>query len=318
MIDLTSSPQRPKRSRSSPSDFDHTRFKIFVAYHPYLTNFKNAPLVLERLVEQHTLSNILLATPTYLNTLPPKIGTILWVVLMKCMKVLWKSSKQMHLLMIMSSSVGWEVQHSPFIQSTLVSSSRSTGQSLGFPPIYDDLCPEIKFLRLNLGEDLKLSSTRSLVSTATFYLELKTLTLIMFSNLYLFTNTAYINLSRAVFLCDLMNDVEIDICHHIFHILVKITTRTASRNCLPFCSLVMKILKLKGVPLLEDESLLPKTQPINIRTYNSSKGHSSAYQKAPKHESGAPPSSSSQMDNLVDQIKELNTKMSKLISIMYA
>lgn len=101
-----------------------------------------------------------------------------------------------------------------------------------------------------------------------------------------------------------MNDVEIDICHHIFHILVKTATRTSSRNFLPFRSLVMKILKLKGVPLLEDESPLAKPQPINIKTYNASKGHSSLAQKAPKQESGAPPSNSSfgQMDVLVDQI----------------
>ena len=57
MIDLTSSPQRQKRSRSSPSDFNHSRFKSFAAYQSYLNNFKNAPLVLEHLVEQHTLSN---------------------------------------------------------------------------------------------------------------------------------------------------------------------------------------------------------------------------------------------------------------------
>ena len=190
---------------------------------------------------------------------------------------------------------------------------------LWFPPIYDDLCPKIEFLKMNLGEDLKVSSTGSSVSIITFSLELKILTLFMFSNLYPFTNTAYLNHGRAIFLCDLMNDVEIDICHHIFHILVKTATRTSSRNCLPFCSLVIKILKLKGVPLSEDESLLPKPQPIDTRTYNASKGHSSLAQKASKQESGAPLSSSSscQMDVLVDQIKELNTKISGLTSIMY-
>ena len=42
---------------------------------------------------------------------------------------------------------------------------------------------------MNLGEDLKVSSTGSLVSIITFSLELKILTLFMFSNLYPFTNT---------------------------------------------------------------------------------------------------------------------------------
>lgn len=81
----------------------------------------------------------------------------------------------------------------------------------------------------------------------------------------------------------------------------------------------MKILRLKGVPLPEDESPVTWPQQINIRTYNASKGHSSSAQKTPKQESEAPPTSlnSGQMDDLMDQVKELNTKMFGLTSIMY-
>ena len=61
------------------------------------------------------------------------------------------------------------------------------------------------------------------------------------------------NLSRALFLDDLITNEEIDVCSHIFHILVKTAKRTAFRNCLPFCRLITKILKLKGVPIMEDE-----------------------------------------------------------------
>lgn len=146
---------------------------------------------------------------------------------------------------------------------------------LGRPPIYDELFPEIELLKESLGENLKVSPARTSVSTINFSSKLKILTMIMFNNLYPLSNTAYMNLSRAMFLCDLMNDVEIDICHHIFHILVKTTSRTSSRNCIPFCSLVMKILRLKGVPLPKDESPVTQPQQINIRTYNASKGHSS-------------------------------------------
>ena len=43
----------------------------------------------------------------------------------------------------------------------------------------------------------------------------------MFSNLYPLSSTGYMNLGRALFLHDLIIDVEIDVCSHIFHILAK-------------------------------------------------------------------------------------------------
>ena len=50
-------------------------------------------------------------------------------------------------------------------------------------------------------------------------LELRVLTIIMFHNIYPLSSTGYMNLGRALFLHDLISDVEIDICAHIFHIL---------------------------------------------------------------------------------------------------
>ena len=54
------------------------------------------------------------------------------------------------------------------------------------------------------------------------------------------------NLGRALFLHDLISDEEIDICAHIFHLLCKTVLRTDSRACIPFCCLILRILKLKG------------------------------------------------------------------------
>ena len=71
-----------------------------------------------------------------------------------------------------------------------------------------------------LGADLELSSTGTSIGTLRFGLEMKTLTLIMYSNLYPLTNTGFIN-GRAQFLCDLINGVPVDICAHIFQILGK-------------------------------------------------------------------------------------------------
>lgn len=86
---------------------------------------------------------------------------------------------------------------------------------LGRPPIYNELLPEIELLKESLGENLKVSPAGTSVNTINFSFELKILTMIMFNNLYPLSNTTYINLSRVMFLCDLMNDVEIYICHHI-------------------------------------------------------------------------------------------------------
>ena len=82
------------------------------------------------------------------------------------------------------------------------------------------------------------------------------------------------NLGKALFLHDLITDEEIDICAHIFHILSKTAERIASRNCIPFCYLISKILKLKGIHPLKDEYPYPKPSPIKIRTLNASIGHS--------------------------------------------
>ena len=74
---------------------------------------------------------------------------------------------------------------------------------------------------------MEFSSNGKSVSVASLSPELRLLTMIMFSNLYPLSSTSYISLSRALFLHDLVTDVEIDVCSHIFHILVKTVELTA-------------------------------------------------------------------------------------------
>ena len=78
------------------------------------------------------------------------------------------------------------------------------------------------------------------IGTTKFAPELKTLILITFSNLYPLSNTGFINLGRAQFLCDLITGVPIDICAHIFQTIGK----TVAQTCLPFCSLISWYLKV--------------------------------------------------------------------------
>ena len=125
---------------------------------------------------------------------------------------------------------------------------------LPIPPVYDELNPDEEVLKKALGTNLEFSTNRKSISVASLSLELRLLSTIMCHNLYLLLSTRYMNLGQALFLHDLITDEEIDICSHIFHILAKTIDWTASRNCIPFCRLISRILKLKGVHPSKDES----------------------------------------------------------------
>ena len=76
-------------------------------------------------------------------------------------------------------------------------------QNVNLTP-YDDRTPEIHDILQVLGPNHEVSSKGTSISIAKFALELTTLKLIMFSNLYPLSNTTFINLGRAQFLCDLI------------------------------------------------------------------------------------------------------------------
>ena len=190
------------------------------------------------------------------------------------------------------------------------------------PPVYDDLNLEEEVLREALGDNLEISTNGKSVSVASLSLELRLLTTIMFHNLYPLSSTGCMNLDRVLFLHDLIIDEEIDVCSHIFHILAKTAERTASRNYLPFCRLISKILKLKGVHHIEDEHLYPQPSPINIHTLNASIGHTRKSTKQESHTLGSSSSSShtydEKLDNIMATLQEINTKVSGLATIMHS
>ena len=154
---------------------------------------------------------------------------------------------------------------------------------LHISPVYDELNPDEEVLRETLGANLEFSSNGKSISVASVSPELRLLTMIMFSNLYPLSSTSYRNLGQALFLHDLITDVEIDVCSHFFHILAKTVERTTSRNCAPFCRLISKILKLKGVHPSEDERPYPRPSPINIRTLHASMSHTKKNTKQESH-----------------------------------
>ena len=161
---------------------------------------------------------------------------------------------------------------------------------MGISP-YDERLPPVTNILQILGADHEVSAKGTSIGIMKFEPELKTLTLIMFSNLYPLTDTRFINLGRAQFLCDLIIGVLIDICAHIFQTMGKIAGRAVARMCLPFYSLIMKIMVLKGVCPPKDGTILVRLCPISMESLQMSKSHSSAEwekqnpSKTPKSES---------------------------------
>ena len=193
---------------------------------------------------------------------------------------------------------------------------------LGNPPVYDDLYPEEDLLREALGKDLEFSPNGNLINVSSLSPELRVLTIIMFHNLYPLSSTGYMNLGRALFLHDLIFDVEIDICVHIFHILRKTVVRIDSRICIPFCGLISWILKLKGIYPSTDESSHPKPSPINLQTLNASIGHSKKEVKSESQPSHSGSRSSpflvnEKLDSLMASVDELSTKIFGLATLLH-
>ena len=194
---------------------------------------------------------------------------------------------------------------------------------LSIPSVYDELNPDEEVLQEALGANLEFSSTGTSISVASLSPKLRLLTMIMFSNLYPLSNTGYMNLGQALFLHDLITDIEIDVCSHIFHIVAKTVDQTTSRNCIPFYHLISRILKLKGVHPSEDECPYLRPSPINICTLHASTSHIKKNTKQESHAAQGSSSSTShvydeQLDNIMTTLQEITTKISGLATIMHS
>ncbi|KAL0002499.1 hypothetical protein SO802_016280 [Lithocarpus litseifolius] len=268
VIDVDNLSPRSKRTRSLTGVYDLDKFRSYATFQDYESYFRDAPLLVERAVEQAFLLN---------TSIPKWFATKDWNFLLTSFDELYENMvKEFY---ANANSKGDELKcwirgRSFTVTPTyLVEILRINRPMFKKPLVYDVLDPEKDLLRETLGEGFKFSSNGKAVSVALLSPELRLLITIMFKNPYPLSSTGYMNLGRALFLHDLVNDEEINICSHVFHILSKTVERTASRNCLPFSCLISKILKLKGVHPLEDERSYPRLNPINIRTLNASISH---------------------------------------------
>ncbi|KAL0013510.1 hypothetical protein SO802_000579 [Lithocarpus litseifolius] len=149
------------------------------------------------------------------------------------------------------------------------------------------------------------------IGTAKFSSELTTLKLIMFSNLYPLTNTSYKNFGRAQFLCDLITGAPIDICAHIFQTIGKTAARSVARACLPFSSLLMKIMIQEGIHPISDGRIVPRPRPISMFTLQASKSHSSMPTKTKSFAPSSPSGQAIPMHTETPSTPTLEIRMSR-------
>ena len=231
-----------KRTRHSSDDFDRKIFKTLLDSQMFFIIFKNAPIVVERNVQFDTLG----------STFIPKIFADKdWAILFGNFEdPIDELVKEFYLN---ASFTGVElkcwVRGKDFIifPGYLTKILRINHQENVDISPYDDRLAPVKDILDILGANHEVSAKGTSIGTVKFGPESKTFTLIMFFNLYKLTNTGFINLGRAQFLCDLITGALIDICAHIFQIMGKTTRQSVAWMCLPFCSLIMKIMVLKGV-----------------------------------------------------------------------
>ena len=191
VIDVDNLSLRPKRARSSTRVYDPEKFRSYATFQNYKRYFEDAPLLVERAVDQ----------PSLLETkIPEWFATKDWNFLLSNLDDAYENMvKEFY---ANSISEGEElkcwVKGKSFSVTPiyLVEILRINRPIFTNPPVYDELNPNEEVLREALGNNLEFSSNRKSVSVASLSPELRLLTLIMFSNLYPLSSTKYMNLNQ--------------------------------------------------------------------------------------------------------------------------
>ena len=318
MIDVDDPSLRSKRTRFSIGVYELDLFRSYAAFQTYTNYFRDAPLLVKRAVDQ----------PFLLDTnIPIWFAIKDWNFLLSNLKDANENLvKEFYANAIVEGEEikcwvrGKRFSVTPVYLAEILQIKMPI---LPIPPVYDELNPDEEILREVLGANLEFSSNGKSISVASLSPELRLLTMIMFSNLYPLSSTSYMNLGRALFLHDLITNMEIDVCSHISHTVAKMVDRIASRNCIPFCRLILRILKLKGVNPSKNEHPYPRPSPINIRTLHASMSHTKKNTKQESHATQGSSSSTShvydeQLDNIMATLQEITTKISELATIMHS
>ena len=215
-IDVNDLSPKPKRTRSPTGVYEPHKFKSYAAFQTYAKYFRDASLLVERVVDQ----------PSLLDTkIPVWFANKDWNFFLSGLDETYENLvKEFYANAIIEGKElkcwvkGKIFSVTPTYLAKILHINRLI---LPNPPVYDDLCLDKDLLKDALGRNLEFSQNGNSISVSTLPSKKRVLTIIMFNNLYPLLSTGYMNLGRALFLHDLIIDEEIDICAHIFHILCK-------------------------------------------------------------------------------------------------
>ena len=215
MIKLTSSPVS-KRTRHSSEVSNSERFKTPLDSHTISNIFQDAPTITERIVQFDTLGSTFIPrifankdwADLFGNFEDPIDGLI---------KEFYSNARFIG-IELWCWVRGKEFIITPDYIAKILHISRP--KNVDTLP-YDDRVPQVSDILKILGDEHEVSAKGTSIGTTKFKPELKTLTFIMFTNLYPLSNTGFINLGIAQFLCGLITGAPIDICAHIFQTIGK-------------------------------------------------------------------------------------------------
>lgn len=189
VIDVDNLSPRPKRTRSPIGVFDPNYFRSYVAFQNFENYFREAPLLVERAVEQASLLD---------TKILMWFATKDWNYLLSNFDDAYENMvKEFYANAIVEGEElkcwvgGKSFSVTPVYPAEILHINRPM---LTPPPVYNDLNPDEEILREAFGDNLEFSSNGKSVSVASQSPELRLLTTIMFHNLYPLLSTGYMNL----------------------------------------------------------------------------------------------------------------------------
>ena len=175
VIDLSSFSPKSKKTQSSTGVFDDTWLRSYTAYQAYLSYFKNAPMVIEWIVEQATLLDM---------NIPKWFTSKDWNYLLTNLEDPYEEHvEEFYANAIFDGEelrcwVRWkEFTITPSHLALILNINRPMFVK---PPVYDDMDPDPKIFCDVFRENLDVSSNGKSIGLSSLSPELKLLTTIMF------------------------------------------------------------------------------------------------------------------------------------------
>ena len=118
---------------------------------------------------------------------------------------------------------------------------------------------------------LKGDRLKKCLLTTNFSPKMRTLVYIMIFNLYPVRNLMNLSHPRALFLHDLFQKKDINICANIYHLLKKCVSKRTSQMTLPFLGLIMSIMQHERVRIPPSLLVMKREDQISAQTMMRSK-----------------------------------------------